>query len=101
MTRLKPDENLSRHLKPKLSTIGHDTTTTAEENPLSKPDSEVSRNEWARAVNLGEAYWLYVIYNCGTPTPRLVRVQDPFNKLLAKVKGSVLISPREVVTAAE
>jgi SNF2 family DNA or RNA helicase len=64
-------------------------------------DVEISRNEWARAVNLGEAYWLYVIYDCGTPTPRLVRVQDPFNKLLAKAKGSMLISPREVAVAAE
>ena len=63
-------------------------------------DVEVSRNEWARAVNLGEAYWLYVIYDCGTPTPRLVRVQDPFDKLLAKVKGSVLIGARQVLAAA-
>ena len=62
---------------------------------------EISRNEWARAVNLGESYWLYVIYDCGTPTPRLVRVQDPFNKLLAKVKGSVLISPRQIMQAGE
>ena len=43
MTRLKLDENLSRHLKPRLSAIGHDTTTTAEENLLSKPDSKVAR----------------------------------------------------------
>jgi len=64
-------------------------------------DVEVSRNEWARAINLGDAYWLYVIYDCGTPAPRLVRVQDPFNKLLAKVKGSVLISPTQVVQAGE
>jgi len=64
-------------------------------------DVEISRNEWARAVNLGEAYWLYAVYDCGTPAPRLVRVQDPFNKLLAKIKGNVLVSPREVMTAAE
>jgi len=63
-------------------------------------DVEVSRNEWARAVNLGEAYWLYVIYDCGTPTPRLVRVQDPFNKLLAKVKGSVLLGARQILDAS-
>ena len=33
--------------------------------------------------------------------PKLVRVQDPFGSLLAKAKGSVLISIREVTTAAK
>lgn len=41
-----------------------------------------------------DGYWLCVIQDCGTPTPRLVRAPDPFNKLPAKVKGSVLIGPR-------
>lgn len=59
-------------------------------------DVELFANEWARALNMGKSYWLYVVYDCATPNPRLARVQDPFNALVAKVKGSVLISPRQV-----
>jgi len=64
-------------------------------------DVEVSSNEWSAACNHREGYWLYAVYDCATPTPRLVRVQDPFGNLLAKAKGSVLISAREVLSAAE
>jgi len=45
---------------------------------------EVTDNEWARACNLRGEYWLYVAYHCATPTPQLVRVQDPFAKLLVR-----------------
>lgn len=62
---------------------------------------EVSANEWAKACNMRHDYWLYAVYDCATPSPRLVRVQDPFARLLAKAKGSVLISPREVSEASE
>lgn len=64
-------------------------------------DVEVSSNEWARAANLREGYWLYAVYECATPAPRLVRVRDPFGTLLAKAKGSVLISAAQVAVAAE
>jgi superfamily II DNA or RNA helicase/transcriptional regulator with XRE-family HTH domain len=62
-------------------------------------DVEVSANEWARAANLRDGYWLYVVYDCATPAPRLMRVRDPFGRLLAKAKGSVLISARKVLDA--
>ena len=62
---------------------------------------EVSDNEWGRACNLRGRYWLYVVYECATPNPRLVRVQDPFGRLLAKAKGSVLIGPKDILGAAE
>ena len=45
---------------------------------------EVTDNEWARACNLRDEYWLYVAYHCATPTPQLVRVQDPFDRLLVR-----------------
>ena len=61
---------------------------------------EVSANEWARAANLRDGYWLYVVYDCATPMPRLARVQDPFGNLLAKAKGSVLISATQVINAS-
>ena len=62
---------------------------------------EVSENEWAKACNLRERYWLYVAFDCATPRPRLLKVQDPFGKLLAKAKGSVLIDANEILAAAE
>ena len=64
-------------------------------------DLEVSANEWAKACNLRRDYWIYAVFNCATPTPRLVRVQDPFGKLLAKAKGSVLISAKDVAEASQ
>jgi hypothetical protein len=63
-------------------------------------DVEVSANEWAKACNLRDGYWLYAVYDCATPSPRLVRVQDPFGKLLARSKGSVLVGAREIANAA-
>ena len=62
-------------------------------------DVELTENEWAKALNLREKYWLYVVFDCGTATPRLVRVQDPFNKLLARAKGSFVIRADDVVRA--
>jgi SNF2 family DNA or RNA helicase/DNA-binding XRE family transcriptional regulator len=62
---------------------------------------EVSANEWAKACNLRHGYWLYVVFDCATANPRLVRVQDPFISLLAKAKGSVLIGAEQILEAAE
>lgn len=64
-------------------------------------DIEVSANEWAKACNMRERYWLYAVYECATQAPRLARVQDPFGNLLAKAKGSFLIGPKQVTEAAE
>ncbi|MEW5980200.1 MAG: helicase-related protein [Acidobacteriota bacterium] len=64
-------------------------------------DVEVSANEWAKACNLRDGYWLYVVYDCATPNPRLVRVQDPFASLLTKAKGSVVITAKDIVGAAQ
>jgi len=64
-------------------------------------DIEVSANEWAKACNLRHGYWLYKVYSCATPTPRLFRIKDPFGNLLARAKGSMLISPREIAEATE
>lgn len=38
--------------------------------------------------------------SCATPSPRLVRVQDPFGSLLARAKGSMLIGAKEIAQAA-
>jgi len=59
---------------------------------------EVTDNEWARACNLRADYWLYAIYHCATPTPQMVRVQDPFEKLLVRpfTKTQVVETVREI-----
>jgi SNF2 family DNA or RNA helicase len=62
---------------------------------------EVQDNEWAKAANLRQEYWLYVVYHCATASPELVRVPDPFGRLLAKATGSLRISRREIVGAAD
>jgi len=64
-------------------------------------DIEISENEWARACNLRERYWLYVVYDCATAHPRLLRIRDPFGKLLTRRKGGVVIEEEEVFDAAE
>jgi superfamily II DNA/RNA helicase/transcriptional regulator with XRE-family HTH domain len=61
-------------------------------------DVELFSNEWAKACNMGPSYWLYVVYDCATPTPRRARVRDPFNRLLAKAKGSILISAKQILS---
>ena len=66
-------------------------------------DIELSENEWAKACNLRGGYWLYAVYDCATPRPRLVRVRDPFAKLLAKSRmfSAYAISAASVQAAAE
>jgi SNF2 family DNA or RNA helicase len=64
-------------------------------------DVEVSANEWAKACNMRQSYWLYAVYDCATPNPRLLRVQDPFGSLLARGKGSMLIGPQAIRNAAK
>ncbi len=62
-------------------------------------DVEVSANEWARACNLRDGYWIYAVYDCAGPAPRLARVRDPFGCLLAKAKGSMILNPNDVLRA--
>ena len=62
---------------------------------------QVSENEWAKACDLREQCWLYVAFDCASPRPRLLKVRDPFGRLLAKTKGGVMIAASEIVSAAE
>jgi hypothetical protein len=52
-------------------------------------------------VNLRHRYWLYVVFDCGSAHPRLLRVQDPFEKLLARNRGGVVVRQETVFSAAE
>jgi hypothetical protein len=64
---------------------------------------QLQDNEWASACNHRDKYWLYVVFDCATPHPRLVRVRDPFGKLLAKTRESMeyTISETQILEAAE
>jgi superfamily II DNA or RNA helicase len=62
---------------------------------------EISENEWAKACNLRDRYWLYAVFDCATPRPRLLKVKDPFGRLLAKAKGSMVIASADIISAAE
>ena len=64
---------------------------------------QLELNEWKQACHLEDRYWLYVVFDCATPEPRLVRVRDPFRRLLAKSRESsvYVISPRSLIDAAE
>jgi hypothetical protein len=62
---------------------------------------ELTENEWVVARNQRDRYWLYVVFNCEAPRPRLLRVHDPFGKLIVKAKGSVRSDSRAVFGASE
>ena len=49
---------------------------------------QMELNEWKQAFHLGDRYWLYVVFDCATPAPTLVRVRNPFDKLFAKHRAS-------------
>ncbi len=60
----------------------------------------LSENEWVKACNLRADYWLYVVFDCASSKPWVLRVNDPFGKLFARTK-SVVIDAREILAAAE
>ncbi len=64
---------------------------------------QMEANEWKQACNLGESYWLYVVFDCATPSPQLVRVRNPFHQLLATNRGTSAysISAKSLLEAAD
>jgi hypothetical protein len=64
-------------------------------------DVELTENEWVKACNERRRYGLYVVFECASPHPRLLRVQDPFGKLVVRAKGGVRIDETAIFDAAE
>jgi len=58
----------------------------------------MSENEWDRAMNLRSEYWLYVVTDCASPAPRLIRIQDPAWKLLMKRNSQTRVTRRIRIT---
>ncbi len=71
-----------------------------EPNVAAIGDIDVSENEWAKACNLREGYWLYVVFNCASPNPHLLRVEDPFARLLVRTEGGIIVHQEDIVEAA-
>ena len=63
-------------------------------------DIDISSNEWSAACNLRERFWLYVVFDCATANPRLVRIVDPWGKIIASARGYVL-NLATIMTVAE
>lgn len=83
------------------SRLGHEERGIEVKGRVGTSDIELTENEWARACNLGDRYWLYVVFDCGSATPRLYRVRNPFAQLIAKAKGSVTIGFGPIAQCAE
>ncbi len=64
-------------------------------------DVELTENEYIKACNLRDRYWLYVVYECTKSAPRLLRIHDPFGKLIVRAKGSVIVGEGQIFSAAE
>lgn len=77
---------------------GNDRRCIEVKGRASTGEIEVTDNEWARACNLRAEYWLYAVYHCATSTPQMVRVQDPFDRLLVRpfTKTQVVETARDV-----
>lgn len=46
----------------------------------------LTENEWRKAQQLGDSYWLYVVWGCKTTKPQLLMIQNPAKKLVSDVK---------------
>jgi hypothetical protein len=64
-------------------------------------DVELSENEFVKACNLRDRYWLYVVFNCADTAPMLYRVQDPFGKLIYREKKRVILDDVDILAVAE
>ena len=42
---------------------------------------ELTWSEYAKSVELGDDYWLYVVLDCASTAPRLYRIQNPAKAL--------------------
>lgn len=67
----------------------------------SQSNQEVSLtvNEWRKAQQLGESYWLYVVWGCKTDNPQLLMIQNPA-QVLARDAKEIKQVTRYIVGAA-
>lgn len=46
----------------------------------------LTANEWRKALQLGDSYWLYVVWGCHTSNPELLRIPNPTQVLARDAK---------------
>ncbi|MEZ0346049.1 MAG: helicase-related protein [Infirmifilum sp.] len=51
--------------------------------------AELTEDEYRVAQQLRERYWLYIVSNIGTGSPRLVAIRDPLSKMRVEMRGTV------------
>jgi hypothetical protein len=64
-----------------LSTLGLERRCIEVKGRAGVGSVELTWGEYAKATELGADYWLYVVLDCSTHTPRLYRVQNPVRAL--------------------
>ncbi len=64
-------------------------------------DVMLQDNEWAKAANLRDRYWLYVVLGCATASPVLLRIPDPFGRLTGTAKGGMTLRLGDLRAVAE
>jgi hypothetical protein len=62
---------------------------------------ELTENEYIQACQQQDRYWLYAVFECAKPQPRLCRVQNPFRKLVAQEKKRFVIDDGAIFAAEE
>jgi hypothetical protein len=53
-------------------------------------------NEWLKAKQLKDTYWLYVVWNPSDPNYEIITIRDPANKLEYAAKEIKAISHYEI-----
>lgn len=65
---------------------------------------ELTWSEFAKSQELGDDYWLYVVLDCSTPSPRLYRVRNPARTLATFWQPSLdvrfRVDPESVIDAS-
>jgi superfamily II DNA or RNA helicase len=65
---------------------------------------ELTWSEFAKSQELGDDYWLYVVLDCATPSPRLYRVRNPARTLATFWQPSLdvrfRVDPEPVIDAS-
>src|SRR6266700_321639 len=62
---------------------------------------ELTENEYIQACQQQDHYWLYAVFECAKPQPRLCRVQNPFRKLIFNEKKRFVIQDGAIFAAEE
>ncbi|HCG01544.1 MAG TPA: hypothetical protein DEV93_13480 [Chloroflexi bacterium] len=88
-----------------LSTVGLERRCIEVKGRAGIARVELTWSEFAKSQELGDDYWLYVVLDCGQPTPRLYRVQNPAKALAGAWEPSLdvryRVDPEPVIEAAE